>query len=296
MTPLSLRLSAHANGVSKLHGEVSRKMWQSIWPRTPVEDTPIDSVTNGIHVSTWASREISRLYNRYMGQDWKEDPDPVQIWKYINQIPLSEIWRAHCHCRERLVAFSRRAFLKQLKRQGAPADMLTAAMEVLSPDTLTIGFARRFATYKRATLLFSDTSRLAKILNNADRPVQIIIAGKAHPADNDGKAFIKQVIHYSREERFHSRILFLENYNIHLACLLTAGCDVWLNNPRRPLEACGTSGMKALANGVLNLSVLDGWWDEGYGPDYGWAIGSGEVERDQQLQDITESQALYILL
>ncbi|MDR2405880.1 MAG: alpha-glucan family phosphorylase [Deltaproteobacteria bacterium] len=296
VTPLSLRLSAHANGVSKLHGEVSRKMWQNIWPKTPSEDTPIDSVTNGIHVSTWASREITRLYTRYMGQDWKEDPDPVHIWKYINQIPLSELWRAHCHCRERLVAYSRRAFLKQLKRQGAPADMLTSAMEILSPDTLTIGFARRFATYKRATLLFSDPNRLAKILNNPDRPVQIIVAGKAHPADNDGKAFIKQIIHYSREERFSNKILFLENYNIHRACLLTAGCDVWLNNPRRPLEACGTSGMKALSNGVLNLSILDGWWDEGYGPDYGWAIGNGEEEANQQLQDLTESQALYNLL
>jgi starch phosphorylase len=296
VTPLSLRLSAHANGVSKLHGLVSRNMWQSIWPKTPVEDTPIDYVTNGIHVSTWASREISRLYTRYMGQDWKEDPDPFQIWKHINSIPLSELWRAHCHCRERLIAFSRRTLLKQLKRQGAPLAMQQSAMELLSPDTLTIGFARRFATYKRATLIFSDPDRLSKILNNPERPIQMIIAGKAHPADNEGKAFIKQIIHFSREERFHNRILFLENYNIHLASLLSAGCDVWLNNPRRPLEACGTSGMKALANGVLNLSVLDGWWDEGYGPDYGWAIGNGEVDPDQQYQDLTESQALYNLL
>jgi starch phosphorylase len=169
-------------------------------------------------------------------------------------------------------------------------------MELFSPDTLTIGFARRFATYKRATLLFSDPDRLSKILNNPQKPIQIIIAGKAHPQDNEGKAFIKSIIHFSREERFHNRIMFLENYNIHLASLLTAGCDVWLNNPRRPLEACGTSGMKALANGVLNLSVLDGWWDEGYDPKYGWAIGSGEVDSNQGLQDLTESQALYNLL
>ncbi|MDR1164663.1 MAG: alpha-glucan family phosphorylase [Deltaproteobacteria bacterium] len=296
VTPLSLRLSAHANGVSRLHGLVSRNMWQNIWPKTPTEDTPIDYVTNGIHVSTWASREISRLYTRYLGQDWKEDPDPFHIWSHVNQIPLSELWRAHCHCRERLIAFARRAFMKQLKRQGAPADALQRAMEIFSPDTLTIGFARRFATYKRATLLFSDPDRLAKILNNPERPIQFIFAGKAHPADNEGKAFIKQIIHFSREERFQNRVLFLENYNIHLASLLSAGCDVWLNNPRRPLEACGTSGMKALANGVLNLSVLDGWWDEGYGPDYGWAIGNGEVDPNQQLQDVTESQALYNLL
>jgi starch phosphorylase len=169
-------------------------------------------------------------------------------------------------------------------------------MELFSPDTLTIGFARRFATYKRATLLFSDPDRLAAILNNPKRPIQIIIAGKAHPQDNEGKAFIKQIIHFSREERFSNRILFLENYNIRLASMMTAGCDVWLNNPRRPLEACGTSGMKALANGVLNLSVLDGWWDEGYAPKYGWAIGSGEEDPNLELQDLTESQALYNLL
>ncbi|MDR1297073.1 MAG: alpha-glucan family phosphorylase [Deltaproteobacteria bacterium] len=296
VTPLSLRLSAHANGVSKLHGLVSRHMWQGIWPKTPVEDTPIDSLTNGIHVSSWASREISRLFTRYLGQDWKDDPDPSRIWEFVSQIPLSELWRAHCHCRERLVAFARRALFRQLKRQGQPADVLRRSMELFGPDTLTIGFARRFATYKRATLLFSDPDRLDRILNNPEKPVQIIIAGKAHPQDNEGKAFIKQIIHYSREERFNNRIIFIENYNIRLASLLTAGCDVWLNNPRRPLEACGTSGMKAVANGVLNLSVLDGWWDEGYSPKYGWAIGSGEVEPNQELQDMTESQALYNLL
>ncbi|MDR1487303.1 MAG: alpha-glucan family phosphorylase [Deltaproteobacteria bacterium] len=296
VTPLSLRMSAHANGVSKLHGLVSRNMWQNIWPKTPVEDTPIDSVTNGVHVSTWASREISRLYTRYLGQDWKEDPDPEHIWEYITQIPLSELWRAHCHCRERLIAFARRSQFRQQKRLGGSADVLQRTMEMFSPDTLTIGFARRFATYKRATLLFSDPDRLATILNNPQRPIQIIVAGKAHPQDNEGKAFIKQIIHYSREPRFSNRILFLENYNIRLAGLMTSGCDVWLNNPRRPLEACGTSGMKALANGVLNLSVLDGWWDEGYAPKSGWAIGSGEVDSNQTLQDLTESQALYNLL
>jgi starch phosphorylase len=296
VTPLSLRLSAHANGVSKLHGLVSRNMWQNIWPKTPVEDTPIDSVTNGIHVASWSSREIARLYSRYLGQDWYLEPDPKRIWEFVSQIPLSELWRAHCHCRERLIAFTRRAQFKQLKRQGATADILQKSMELFSPDTLTIGFARRFATYKRATLLFSDPDRLADILNNPEKPVQIIIGGKAHPQDNEGKAFIKSIIHFSREERFNNRIIFIENYSIYLATMMTSGCDVWLNNPRRPLEACGTSGMKALANGVLNLSVLDGWWDEGYAPKYGWAIGSGEVDSNQQLQDLTESQALYNLL
>ncbi|MDL2260428.1 alpha-glucan family phosphorylase [Deltaproteobacteria bacterium OttesenSCG-928-K17] len=296
VTPLSLRLSSHANGVSRLHGEVSRHMWQAIWPKNPVEDTPIDHVTNGIHVSSWASREIARLYDRYLGADWNEDSDQEHIWSQTKQIPLSELWRAHENCRTALVAFTRRALFKQLKNQGAGTDMLRRSMEVLSPDVLTIGFARRFATYKRATLLFRDADRLEKIINNPARPVQIIIAGKAHPQDNEGKAFIKEITHLAREPRFQNRIVFIENYNMRIASLLVSGCDVWLNNPRRPLEACGTSGMKALANGVLNLSVLDGWWDEGYGPEYGWAIGQGEMDPNHELQDETESRALYNLL
>lgn len=296
VTPLSLRLSAYANGVSRLHGEVSRHMWQNIWPKNPVEDTPIGHVTNGIHVSSWASREIARLYDRYMGADWNEDRDPTHLWKQVKQIPLSELWRAHENCRARLVAYTRRALFRQLKSQGAGTELLRKSMEVLSPDTLTIGFARRFATYKRATLLFRDPDRLDKILNNPARPIQIIIAGKAHPQDNEGKAFIRQIIHLAREPRFQNRIVFLENYNMHMASLLVSGCDIWLNNPRRPLEACGTSGMKALANGVLNLSVLDGWWDEGYSPEYGWAIGQGEMDSNHELQDQTEAMALYNLL
>ncbi|GHV56936.1 alpha-1,4 glucan phosphorylase [Deltaproteobacteria bacterium] len=296
VTPLSLRLSAHANGVSRLHGRVSRHMWQSIWPKNPVEDTPIDYVTNGVHVSSWASREIARLYDSYLGTEWNEDQDPAHVWQQVKQIPLSELWRAHENCRTRLVAFARRALFRQLKDQGASTDVLRQSMEVLSPDTLTIGFARRFATYKRATLLFRDPDRLEKIINNPARPVQMIIAGKAHPQDNEGKAFIKAITHLGRESRFRNRIVFLENYNMTIASLLVSGCDVWLNNPRRPLEACGTSGMKALANGVLNLSVLDGWWDEGYAPEYGWAIGQGEEDPNHELQDETESLALYHLL
>ena len=296
VTPLSLRLSSHANGVSRLHGEVSRHMWQNIWPKNPVEDTPIDHVTNGIHVSSWASREVARLYDRYLGADWNEDRDPEHIWQQVRQIPLSELWRAHDNCRARLVAFTRRALFNQLKSQGAPTDILRKSMEVLNPDVLTIGFARRFATYKRATLLFRNPDRLDKIINNPERPIQMIIAGKAHPQDNEGKAFIKQIIHLARDPRFSDRIVFIENYNMRIASLLVSGCDVWLNNPRRPLEACGTSGMKALANGVLNLSVLDGWWDEGYKPEYGWAIGQGEIDFNHELQDETESLALYNLL
>lgn len=296
VTPLSLRLSSYANGVSRLHGRVSRHMWQNIWPKNPTEDIPIDHVTNGIHVSSWASPEIARLYDRYLGSDWNEDRDPKHIWPQVRQIPLSELWRTHENCRATLVGFARRALFRQLKQQGASTESLRDSMEALRPDVLTIGFARRFATYKRATLLFHNPDRLDKIINHPQRPVQIIIAGKAHPQDNEGKAFIKRIIHLTREPRFHNKIVFLENYNMSIASLMVSGCDVWLNNPRRPLEACGTSGMKALANGVLNLSVLDGWWDEGYSPEYGWAIGQGEEQANHEIQDETESLALYNLL
>ena len=296
VTPLALRMSSHANGVSRLHGEVSRTMWQDIWPANPVEDIPIDHVTNGIHVSSWASKDIARLYDSYLGSDWNEDRNLTHTWQQVKQIPLSELWRVHEHCRSKLVGFTRRALFQQLKSQGADTETLRRSMEVLSPDVLTIGFARRFATYKRATLLFGDPDRLDRIINNPERPVQIIIAGKAHPQDNEGKAFIRDIIHLTRDPRFQKSIVFLENYNMTVASLLVAGCDVWLNNPRRPLEACGTSGMKALANGVLNLSVLDGWWDEGYAPEYGWAIGQGEVDSNHELQDETESRDIYNLL
>ena len=296
MTPLALRLSAHANGVSRLHGQVSRAMWQDVWPYNPVEDVPIDHVTNGIHVPTWISPELSQLFNRYLGPDWSEDPDNERVWEQIEQIPTTEIWRAHDRCREQLVGFTRKRLADQLQQRGALPREIQAAMEVLNSDALTIGFARRFATYKRATLLFQDPDRLDAILNHPEHPAQLVIAGKAHPQDNEGKEFIKSIIHLAREERFRRKVVFLEDYNMHTAHLLLAGADVWLNTPRRPLEACGTSGMKALANGGLNLSILDGWWDEGYESSFGWAIGRGEVYQDHQYQDETESSDLYHLL
>ena len=296
LTPLALRLSAHANGVSRLHGEVSRKMWQGIWPQQPEEDVPIDSVTNGVHVPTWISREMALLFDRYLGPMWAEDPDNESVFQQVDEIPSMELWRAHSRCREQLVAFTRRRLAQQIHNRGGSTADVRRAMEVLNPDTLTIGFARRFATYKRATLLFRDPDRLDRIVNNPDRPVQIILAGKAHPQDNEGKEFIKQIIHLARQERFRKRIVFLEDYNMHSAHVLVAGTDVWLNTPRRPLEACGTSGMKALANGSLNLSVLDGWWDEGFTREYGWAIGQGETYSDLTFQDEVESKDLYLIL
>lgn len=296
VTPLALRLAAHANGVSRLHGKISRDMWKDIWPHQPTEDVPIEPLTNGIHVPTWISREMSYIFNRYLGPYWAEDPDSEHLWEQANQIPTTELWRAHVRCREQLVAFTRRRLALQLESRGISTSEIRRAMEVLNPDALTIGFARRFATYKRATLVFRDPDRLDKLLNDPERPVQIILAGKAHPQDNEGKEFIKAMFHLARQERFRNKIVFLEDYNIHIAHMLVSGSDIWLNTPRRPLEACGTSGMKALANGVINLSVLDGWWDEGYSRHYGWAIGQGEEYTDHELQDETESRDLYNLL
>ena len=296
MSTLALRLSAHANGVSRLHGRVSRAMWQQIWHHHPKEDVPIDHITNGIHVPTWISRDMAALFNRYLGPNWAEDPDNERVWEHVALIPSSELWRAHERRREHMVGFIRRRLAQQLSNRGASASEIQAASEVLTSDALTIGFARRFATYKRATLLFRDPDRLERIINHPKRPIQVVIAGKAHPQDNEGKEFIKMIIHLARQERFRRRIVFIEDYNFHIAHHLVAGSDMWLNTPRRPLEACGTSGMKALANGSLNLSVLDGWWDEGYHRAYGWAIGHGEVYQNHQAQDEIESRDLYTIL
>ncbi len=296
MSTLALRLSSHANGVSRLHGKVSRAMWQKIWSHHPVEDVPIGHITNGIHVPTWISREMAALFDRYLGPYWMEDPDNEKVWEQIKRIPSTEIWRSHERCKDQLVAFVRRLLTEQLRARGAAQSELQTASEVLTPDAMTIGFARRFATYKRATLIFRDPDRLDRIVNNPEHPVQIIVSGKAHPQDNEGKEFIKTIVHLSRQDRFRRRIVFLEDYNFHTAHVLVSGCDVWLNTPRRLLEACGTSGMKALANGSLNLSVLDGWWDEGYQSDFGWAIGHGEEYRDDNLQDDIESRDLYNLI
>lgn len=296
MSTLALRLSAHANGVSRLHGKVSRSMWQKIWSRHPVEDVPIDHITNGIHVPTWISRDMAILYDRYLGPNWAEDPDNERVWEQVDGIPNTELWLSHERRRQHLVGYIRNRLSQQLKARGASAAEIQVASEVLTPDAMTIGFARRFATYKRATLLFMDPDRLERIVNKPERPVQIVIAGKAHPQDDEGKKFIREIIHLARQDRFRRRIVFLEDYNFYIGQQLVSGSDVWLNTPRRPLEACGTSGMKALANGSINVSVLDGWWDEGYNRNCGWAIGRGEVYKDHAAQDRLESQALYNIL
>lgn len=302
MTVMALRLAAYSNAVSRLHGSVSRKMWNDIWKGLPETEVPIGYVTNGVHFRSWVSLEMNQLYDRYLGPKWREEPADKKLWQGMESIPAAELWRTHERRRERLVAFARRRLQEQLKSRGLPKTDVDEAEEVLSADALTIGFARRFATYKRAMLLLRDTARLSRILNDAKRPVQIIYAGKAHPRDVAGKQFIQAIIDVAKRTEFRRHIVFLEDYDMATARYMLQGCDVWLNTPLRPQEASGTSGMKALANGALNVSTLDGWWDEAWemgqesGKEVGWAIGSGETYEDAGYQDQVEAEALYNLL
>lgn len=295
MAVFALKLSAAANGVAQLHGIVSRQMWQDIYPDVPEHEVPIGSVTNGIHVQTWISGEMSNLFDRYLAPAWREEEYRPEIWQAVDEIPDAELWRTHERRRERLVTFARHRLHTHLENRGTSRSEIETATEVLNPDALTIGFARRFATYKRATLIFRDLERLHKIINNPDYPVQFIFAGKAHPHDTAGKEFIRQIVNIARSPDFRHSIVFLENYDMNIARYLVSGVDVWLNNPRRPKEASGTSGMKVIYNGGLNCSILDGWWAEGYDPSVGWAIGNGEEypEHEAEHQDYVESQALY---
>lgn len=302
MTVLALRMAAFSNAVSKLHGSVSRRMWNNIWPGLPEDEVPIGHVTNGVHFRSWVSLEMNQLYDRYLGPKWREEPADAKLWQRIQSIPAGELWRTHERRRERLVAFTRRRLQAQLKNRGAAQSAVDEAEEVLSPDALTIGFGRRFATYKRATLLLRNPERLSRILNDPHRPVQIIYAGKAHPRDQWGKELIKSIVDLAARPEFRRRIVFLEDYDVAIARYMVQGCDVWLNTPLRPQEASGTSGMKALANGALNVSTLDGWWDEAWqmgldsGQEVGWAIGKGESYQDAAYQDQVEAEALYELL
>jgi glycogen phosphorylase len=302
MTVLALKLSSYCNGVSPLHGAVTRAMFEQIWNGVPLDEIPIGHVSNGIHLSSWISHEMNDLYNRYLGPRFGEEPSDRSVWQAIERIPPEELWATHERRRERLVAFARRRVRSQLELRGASRRDIDAAGSVLDPEILTIGFARRFATYKRATLLLRDLNRLARILNHPERPVQILFAGKAHPRDEGGKDLIQHIATLLPDESFNKRIVLLEDYDMAVARYLVQGCDVWLNNPRRPWEASGTSGMKASANGVLNVSTLDGWWDEAWedaihdGADIGWSIGQGETYEDGNYQDQIEAEALYDLL
>ncbi len=296
MAVCALNLCSEANGVSKLHGEVSRKMWADLYPKVPAQEIPIKSVTNGVHTASYVSNEMAALFDRYLGPTWQNCGEDFSVWDAIEKVPSEELWRTHERRRERLVAFARKRLEQQLRDRNAPASEIAKAQEVLNPEWLTVGFARRFATYKRATLLFNDRERLIKILCNPERPIQLVIAGKAHPKDEPGKNFIKEIVKYSSDPVLRRHIVFIEDYDVVVARYLVQGVDVWLNNPRRPQEASGTSGMKASANGVLNLSILDGWWDEGYSPEIGWAIGTREVFDSTDYQDEVEANSLYELL
>jgi starch phosphorylase len=296
MFVLGLRLSGACNGVSALHGRVARRMWAHIWPERPEDEIPISHVTNGVHISSFISPTFAYIFERSLGPEWYMCSRRPENAARIESIYDEEIWQAHERNRARLIRTCRQQMRQQYSRRNAPAATIEEADTVLDQDILTIGFARRFATYKRGTLLLSDPERLKAIINSPKYPVQFIFAGKAHPRDNEGKQLIQRLVEFGRNPEVRHRFIFIEDYDMRIARHMVQGCDVWLNNPRRPFEACGTSGMKAAVNGVLNVSILDGWWDEAYTENCGWAIGQGEEYDDPQYQDAVESQALYNVL
>ncbi len=296
MTVLALRLTGHHNGVSALHGDVSRRMWQFLWPGVDVDEVPIDSITNGIHSPSWVCPEMDQLFKRYLREDWAEHVDEPEMWENLSEIPDAELWRVHMVRKKALIDYARKRLRAHHLRLGEGSLQIAEFDEMLDPEALVIGFARRFATYKRATLIFRDLPRLQKIMSDPRRPVQILFAGKAHPADQPGKALIEQVYQFSRSDAFRGKVAFLEDYDIDMARYLVSGADLWLNNPIRPHEASGTSGQKASLNGLPNCSILDGWWAEGYNRQNGWAIGEEREYHDQNAQDEADSLSLYSLL
>lgn len=293
MTAFALRSCAYTNGVSKKHGEVARQMWQSLWHNKKENEIPIDSITNGVHVPTWIEPKIELLFNKYLGYDWLNEHDNPAIWGRIDDIPDIELWHTHCRLKTKLINFIRsRARRRWFEDKVNPVNVVTAGT-LLDPTALTIGFARRFAGYKRADLIFHDTERLKKLLNNQWHPVQFIFAGKAHPADDFGKRILQRVFQYAKDPEMGGRIAFVENYDEQLAQYMVHGVDVWLNNPIPPLEACGTSGMKASLNGVPHLSILDGWWIEGYNGKNGWAFeGKGDAHDAEAIYRILENEVI----
>jgi len=299
MTILALRSSRHANGVSALHGRVSQRLWQDVWAGVPVPEVPITSVTNGIHTKTWMAPDFMDVYDKYL-PGWEENLMDVDFWRKVQDIPDEVLWETHQKQKVRTIEFIRERLRVQRQRLGEAPEKVRALSGMLNPEVLTIGFARRFATYKRATLLFSDPERLHKLMNNSDRPVQFVFAGKAHPKDEPGKGFIQEVYKYTRMPEFENRIVFVEDYDHYVGRRLYQGVDLWLNNPRRPLEASGTSGMKLPPSGGLNLSVLDGWWCEAHTGKNGWAIGAEIPESpdqpDQKLEDDVDIVSLFHIL
>ncbi len=295
MTILALRLSRHANGVSKLHGEVTRSLWKDVWSGVPVHEVPITSITNGVHTKTWMAPEFAALYRKHLGA-WEEHLTEPEFWRGVIDIPDAQLWETHQKLKRRLIDFVRDRERQRRERMGESPEFIRKVNRILDPETLTIGFARRFATYKRGTLLFSDKERLKRLVNDTTRPVQFIFAGKAHPRDEAGKALIQEVYKFSREPGLENRVVFLEDYDSYIARRLVQGVDLWLNHPLRPLEASGTSGMKSAPNGGINLSVLDGWWREGYNCSNGWAIGAEIDNGTTEFQNEVDASSLYQLL
>ena len=296
MPALALRFSAVHNGVAKLHGETSRHIWSDLWPEVPTDEVPIGHVTNGVHMDSWMAPDMIKLVSSVLPPDWRTRTDDKTMWEAVKTIDNKKLWDVRKALKAQSIRFLRRRVLKQLERHGASPTVMQGTGALFDPNALTIGFARRFATYKRATLIFKDLDRLESILSNPEKPVQLVFAGKAHPADKPGQGLIAEIHNLSKDPRFAGRILFVEDYDMAVGRALTRGTDVWLNNPRRPLEASGTSGQKAAMNGMLNLSILDGWWPEGYDGENGWAIGAGrEMDNDEQA-DNADADALYDLL
>jgi starch phosphorylase len=296
MTVLAFRMSRYANAVSCLHGRVTRRAWQALWPHHREDEVPVGHITNGVHVRTWLAPAMQELYNLHVGPEWADSlPDP-KTWARIDRVPDAEMWETHRTLKATLVAFARREAVAQRSRNGHSRELIEAAASALDPDALTIGFARRFATYKRGNLLFTDVERLKRMLLDPKRPVQLVFAGKAHPADKPGQDVLKTVYQASLSPELRTRIVFVEDYDINVARHLVQGVDVWLNTPRRPQEASGTSGQKVLLNGGLNLSILDGWWAEAYDGLNGFAIGSGICHVLTPEQDKRDAEALYQVL
>ncbi len=295
MAHLAMNSSMYVNGVSKLHSIVSRELWADRFNGIEKDDIPIGSITNGVHLKTHTASNMQKLFAKFLPDFWGNDLYKKDTWNSLTDLPDNELWEVHNENKNKLINFTRQSVIKQSMNKGIDINNIDLE-NILNPDALTIGFARRFATYKRATLIFSDLEKLDKILNNQDHPVQIIFAGKAHPQDHAGKEFIQAIYKISLDERFKNRIVFLENYNLEVARYLVSGCDLWLNNPRRPLEASGTSGMKVVTNGGLNFSILDGWWDEAYTPNLGWKIGDRENSFNSDFNDEKDIHDLYNVL
>ena len=295
MTVMALRLSRRANAVSALHGEVSRAMWTGLYPGKSEDTVPIGHITNGVHVPTWLAPQMFRLYDRHLGSGWHEHGAEAGIWEGIEGVDDGELWETHLSLKSRLLEFVRSRAVEQAERRGESTESLRRTARVLSPDALTVGFARRFATYKRANLILTDIEMLASMVNDPKRPVQFVFAGKAHPRDDPGKRVLQQIAEMMRNPQFADKFVFVEDYDINVGRHFVQGVDVWLNNPRRPLEASGTSGMKVVLNGGLNLSVLDGWWAEAYDGLNGFAIGAGRTHSNMDVH-IRGMERIYIEL